>query len=129
LFRTFHQVGDTSPLHATASGRAILAHLSKAEVDDVIARGLDSFGEATITDPTDLRTDLDQVRRQGYAVNCNQHRPGVCAIAAPILETDGRPLAALTVSMPDSRFDPDQLPHLGKQVAAAAAEATARRIG
>ncbi|MFI0445403.1 IclR family transcriptional regulator [Actinomadura sp. 6N118] len=126
--RTFHRIGDTSPLHATAAGRAVLAHLSRAEVDEVIARGLKRFGDTTITDPDVLRADLGEVRRQGYAVNINQFRPGVCAVAAPILDEDGTPLAALAVSMPDSRLDVDQLPELGRQVAEASEEITSRRL-
>jgi IclR family acetate operon transcriptional repressor len=127
--RTFHQIGDTSPLHATAAGRAVLAHLRAGEVNEVVKRGLDSYGEATTTDPGVLRAELDQVRRDGYALNRNQYRADVCAIAAPILEADGTPLAAVAVSMPDSRFDPAGLPELGRLVADTAAEITARRLG
>jgi IclR family acetate operon transcriptional repressor len=48
--RTFHEIGDTSPLHATAGGRAILANLPAADVDELVARGLESYGKDTITD-------------------------------------------------------------------------------
>ncbi|RVX39835.1 IclR family transcriptional regulator [Nonomuraea polychroma] len=127
--RTFHQIGDTSPLHATAAGRAVLAHLSAGEVNELVARGLESYSPTTVTDPDELRAELGQVRRDGYAVNRNQYRADVCAIAAPILEADGTPLAAVAVSMPDSRFDPDRLPELGRLVSETAAEITARRLG
>jgi IclR family acetate operon transcriptional repressor len=126
--RTFHPIGDTSPLHATGTGRAVLAHLPAAEVAELIAGGLERYGDATITDPADLRTELDRVRRDGYALNRNQYRPDVCAIAAPILDSDGTPLAALAISMPDSRFEPQRLTDLGKLVAKAAAEIGARRL-
>jgi IclR family acetate operon transcriptional repressor len=127
--RTFHQIGDTSPLHATAIGKAVLAHLRASEVAEVLARGLQGYGEATITDPDLLRAELERVRRDGYAVNRNQYRADVCAIAAPILERDGTPLAGVAVSMPDSRFDPDRVPELGRAVAETAAEITGRRLG
>ncbi|WP_225993744.1 IclR family transcriptional regulator [Actinomadura rudentiformis] len=127
--RTFHQIGDTSPLHATSVGRAVLTHLSRAEVDEVVAGGLKRFGDTTITDPDALRADLAEVRWHGYALNINQYRPGVCAVAAPILDEDGTPLAALAVSLPDSRLDTGRLPELGRQVAAAAQEITSRRLG
>jgi IclR family acetate operon transcriptional repressor len=127
--RTFHQIGDISPIHATAVGRAVLAHLPAADVDKIVAGGLESYSEATITDADELRAELGRVRSDGYALNRNQYRPDVCAIAAPILESDGTPLAALAVSIPDSRFEPDRVPELGRSVAETAAEIAARRLG
>jgi IclR family transcriptional regulator, acetate operon repressor len=127
--RTFHDIGDTSPLHATATGRAILAHLPKADVEELLQHGLEAYSEATPTEPAELRDELKQVRADGYAVNRNQYRPDVCAIAAPIKDEDGTPLAAVAVSMPDSRFDPVELPGWGRLLAETATEIAARRMG
>ncbi|WP_406453439.1 IclR family transcriptional regulator [Streptomyces sp. NBC_01622] len=127
--RTFHAIGDTSPLHATATGRAVLAHLPKSEVDELTAGTLEGYGEETITDPVALRAEIRRVRERGYAVNHNQYIQGVCAIAAPVLDGDGVPLAAVAISMPDSRFDPDRLAELGRRVTDTAAEITARHLG
>jgi IclR family acetate operon transcriptional repressor len=127
--RTFHAIGDTSPLHATATGRAVLAHLPKSEVDELTAGTLEGYGEETITDPVALRAEIRRVRERGYAVNHNQYIQGVCAIAAPVLDGDGVPLAAVGISMPDSRFDPDRLAELGRRVTDTAAEITARHLG
>ena len=127
--RTFYAIGDTSPLHATATGRAILAHLPKADVDELMEHGLERFSEATPTEPDALRAELDRVRTDGYSVNQNQYRPDVCAVAAPILDEDGTPLAAIAVSMPDSRYDAERLPELGRLVADTAKEIAVRRNG
>jgi IclR family transcriptional regulator, acetate operon repressor len=126
--RTFHTIGDTSPLHATAAGNAVLAHLEKSEVAEVTAGTLEGYGEETITDPGQLRAELGLVRERGYAVNHNQYLQGICAIAAPVLDEDGTPVAAVAVSLPDSRFEPDRLPELGRLVAETAAEITARHL-
>jgi IclR family transcriptional regulator, acetate operon repressor len=126
--RTFHTIGDTSPLHATAAGHAVLAHLPKAEVDEVAAGTLEGYGETTITDPVQLRAELRRVAERGYAVNHNQYVQGVCAIAAPVLDGDGVPLAAVAVSLPDSRFEPGRLAELGKLVTDTAAEITASHL-
>ncbi|MFD6174383.1 IclR family transcriptional regulator [Streptomyces coeruleorubidus] len=125
--RTFHTIGDTSPLHATAVGRAVLAHLPKHDVEELIAQGLERFTDTTPADPDELRAELDRIRTDGYAVNRNQYRPGVCAIAAPVLDEDGAPLASVAVSMPDSRFDAERLPEWSRTVAETAAEITGRR--
>jgi IclR family acetate operon transcriptional repressor len=127
--RTFHTVGDTSPLHATATGRAVLAHLPKQDVEELITQGLERYSDTTPTDPDELRAELDRIRTDGYAVNRNQYRPDVCAIAAPVLDEEGTPLATVAISMPDSRYDADRLPEWGRLVADAAAEITGRRMG
>ncbi|MER7900563.1 IclR family transcriptional regulator C-terminal domain-containing protein [Streptomyces sp. NPDC096046] len=115
--------------NATASGRAILAHLPTADVDEVVRRGLERFSDATPTDPVQLRAELERVRAGGFSVNLNQYRPGVCAVAAAILDGDGAPLATITVSMPESRYDAARLPELGRLVADTAKEIAARRTG
>jgi IclR family transcriptional regulator, acetate operon repressor len=127
--RTFHEIGDISPLHATAGGRAILANTGNSDRDEVLARPLESYSESTLTDPQQLREELEQVSANGYALNRNQFRPGVCAIASAVLDSDGSPLAAVVISMPDSRFKPDRLPELGRLVAETAKEISARRLG
>ena len=126
--RTFHTIGDTSPLHATAAGNAVLAHLGKSEIDEVTAGTLEDYGEETITDPEQLRAELHRVRERGFAVNHNQYLQGVCAIAAPVLDGEGVPLAAVAVSLPDSRFEPGRLGELGRLVTDSAAEITARHL-
>ncbi|MFF2653554.1 IclR family transcriptional regulator [Streptomyces sp. NPDC058045] len=127
--RTFHAIGDTSPLHATATGRAILAHLPKADIDELVEHGLERFGDSTPTDDGQLRADLARVRADGYSVNRKQYRPDVCAVAAPILDEDGTPLATVAASMPESRYDEQRVPELGRLIADAAKEIAARRNG
>ncbi|WP_405624368.1 IclR family transcriptional regulator [Streptomyces sp. NBC_00076] len=127
--RTFHAIGDTSPLHATAVGRAVLAHLPKQDVEELITGGLERFSDTTPADPDDLRAELDRIRTDGYAVNRNQYRPGVCAVAAPVLDEDGTPLATVAISMPESRYDADRVPEWGRLVADTTAEITRRHLG
>jgi IclR family acetate operon transcriptional repressor len=127
--RTFHTIGDLSPLHATAVGRAVLAHLPRRDVDDLIATGLEPFSETTPVEPEELRAELDRIRADGYAVNRNQYRPGVCAVAAAVLDEDGTPLAAVAISMPEARYDDARAPEWGRLVADTAAEISQRRLG
>ena len=127
--RTFHTIGDTSPLHATAAGRAVLAHLPKQDIEEFSTGVLEPYGEETITDPAELRAELLRVRDRGYSVNHNQYRPDVCAVAAPVLDGDGSPLAAVAVSMPHSRFDPARTDELGRLVMDTASQITARHLG
>jgi IclR family acetate operon transcriptional repressor len=130
--RTFHTIGDISPLHATAVGRAVLAHLPRHDVEEFLTGGtggLERFSDATPVDPSELRAELDRIRADGYSVNRNQFRPGVCAVAAPVLDEDGTPLAAVAISMPDSRYDAERVPEWGRLVADTTAEIARRRQG
>ncbi|MCX5250637.1 IclR family transcriptional regulator [Streptomyces sp. NBC_00201] len=127
--RTFHTIGDTSPLHATAVGRAVLAHLPPRDVEELITAGLERFSDTTPAEPDELRAELDQIRTDGYAINRNQYRPGVCAVAAAVLDEDGTPLAAVAVSMPEARYDSERAPKWGRLIADTAVEISQRRLG
>jgi IclR family acetate operon transcriptional repressor len=98
-------------------------------VEEFIAHGLESYSESTPAEPNLLRAELERVRADGYAVNRNQYRPDVCALAAAILDENGTPLAAVAVSMPDSRYDAERLTEWGQLVADTAAEIAGRRMG
>lgn len=104
-------------LHFTATGKAVLAHLPEARVEEIVSRyGLVAKTEHTITDPDALLADLETVREHGYAVNDEEEVKGIRAVGAPIRDGDGRVLGAISVSGPTSRltgeFYHDTLPDL-----------------
>ncbi|MCU1483067.1 MAG: transcriptional regulator [Subtercola sp.] len=118
--RTFSPIGDISPLHATATGKAILAYLDPAEVELVVSGTLKGYSANTITQPERLRDELQLIRQQGYAVNNTEYRPTVSAIGAPIFDAASKPVASICISMPKTRFDPRQAERLGRLTRAAA---------
>ncbi|MBL1114279.1 hypothetical protein JK364_18035 [Streptomyces sp. 110] len=71
---------------------------------------------------------MERVRRDGYALNRNQYLPDVCALAAPIVAESGAPVAAVAISMPDSRYAASEVDRWGRLVADTAAEISARRF-
>jgi IclR family acetate operon transcriptional repressor len=122
--RTFNRLGTVTPLPLTSSGMAVLASLSDHEVEEILAQPLPRSTEATITDVGIIRAEIERVRERGYAVNRGQNRVGVCAVGAAVLDSAGRPIAGLGISMPESRFDEGRVPDWGKMVISAA-----RQIG
>lgn len=94
-------VGTRFPAVSTSMGRAMLACLPEAELDDFL-EGVEfqSFTEKTITDVTALRAELDKVRKQGYSLLDQELEIGLRALAVAIRDIDGRPLAAVNVSIP-----------------------------
>lgn len=119
--RTYVELGTVAPLHGTASGLSILAKLPDAEVDAVVAGGLEAFTDSTIVDGDALRAEIDATRDRGFAVNvASWWRPHVAAVGAAILGPGGRPVAAFALSIPSVRFDPDDVGRLGALAVTAA---------
>jgi len=123
--RTYTKLGGSSPLHATASGRAVLAAQPDELLERLIAGGPARFTPHTITDPEALRADVARTRGDGYAVNVGGNRPNVCAIGVAVLDGTGKPIAGLSMSMPDLRFDAGRVPEWGALVIDAAREISA----
>jgi IclR family pca regulon transcriptional regulator len=62
------------------------------------------FTPATITERRALDRELAEVRRIGWAINREEWRPGVCAVAIPIRNSAGAVVAALSITVPTARF-------------------------
>lgn len=103
LIRLNAHLGDRSPLHSSAIGKAIAATLP----DDQVARIVEHVGlvrrtERTITSVDDLLADLHEVRRRGYAISNGENDLDACAVAASL--PTPRLHAALGVTAPAMRF-------------------------
>jgi DNA-binding IclR family transcriptional regulator len=92
-------VGNAYPLTAGAAGKAILAFMDSVEVDLLIERS--GLGRA---DRDELRAALPPIRAAGYARSHGETVPGGYAIAAPLLDSEGRAVAALNVTGPGTRM-------------------------
>jgi DNA-binding IclR family transcriptional regulator len=107
----------TEMLHATASGKAILANLPDEELEGILdKKGLPRYTENTITERDALYEELAEIRDRGYAINNQEHIKGLRAIAAPITTPDGEVVGAVSVAdaahrMKGDRFD-SELPEL-----------------
>lgn len=118
--RTFSPIGDLSPFHATATGLAVLAHMSDAQVEEILSRDLQKFSESTPIDPAKIKLELKRIRQRGYSINLSQYRHAVCAIGAAIIDSEGTAVASICISMPESRYEAKRLEAWGKAVAQAA---------
>jgi DNA-binding IclR family transcriptional regulator len=121
-------VGRSLPLHATAGGKVLLAHVTEAERDAVLEGPLSAHTHRTITRADELRRQLDAVRAQGYALDDEELELGVRAVAAPVRDRGGSVVAALTVACPTSRLSLDRVPAIAAE-ARQAADAISRRLG
>jgi DNA-binding IclR family transcriptional regulator len=119
-------LGRRTPLHATSSGKVLLAHLPRTLRAGLLARPVPRFTEHTITGTAALRTELEAVVEQGYAMAVEELERGLAAAAAPVRAHDGKVIGALSVSGPVYRLDPDRLPELAKRTEAAAIDLSSR---
>lgn len=92
------RVGGRWPLHASCAGKAILANTPAADIERALERPLRRLTPQTITDPEELRVELDRVRRNGLAFDRCESFPAIVGVASPILTPDGDVVGALSVS-------------------------------
>jgi DNA-binding IclR family transcriptional regulator len=125
--RMYADIGSRRPLHCTGIGKALLAHLDRAEIERIItAKPLARHTKNTITDPEALRVELEKIRRQGYAEDNEEMEDGLYCVGAPLFNYSGRPLAAISVSVPKIGQQAVQKDRLIKAVVQAAQEISAK---
>ena len=102
-------IGQSGPLHCTATGKSILAHLSRGTSEGLVASlDFEAFTPRTLATPAAYEKELEQVRVTGYAVDDREYHPGVRCVAAPVFGIGGV-LASLGISAPADRLDNDRL--------------------
>jgi DNA-binding IclR family transcriptional regulator len=121
-------LGRRTPLHATSSGKVLLAHLPPALREGLLARPLARFTPHTATGAVSLRAELEAVLDQGYAVAVEELEVGLAAVAAPVFAHDGKVIGAISASGPVYRLTEEHLPELAKRTVAASTELS-RRMG
>ncbi|MEQ4299981.1 IclR family transcriptional regulator [Plantactinospora sp. B6F1] len=99
------EVGRRFPLHAGSSSTCILAFLPPAERDEILAAGLPSLTDRTVTDTEVLRQRLAEIRRLGFAGSDGERQEGAGSVAAPVFDIDGTVLGAISVCGPAARVD------------------------
>lgn len=102
------QPGSRVPVHCTSMGKMLLASLdARARRRLVETLPLTRYTDATITEPAALLDALKSIRRQGHALNNQENTVGLMGLAVPILDREGRTMAALAVHAPVARLSPE----------------------
>ena len=113
--------GRAAPLYATANGKVLLAF-----AEGPLPRELTRLTRKTITDRSELRAELDRVRRDGFAIALEELELGLHAVAAPVFDCFGTCLAAISVSGPAYRLTERRLAAAGELCVASAREVSAK---
>ncbi|MFJ7071343.1 IclR family transcriptional regulator [Streptomyces sp. NPDC098781] len=120
-------VGQLTPLHATSSGKILLAHLPTKERAAVLsAAGMKKVTPHTITAKTKLEKNLAEARERGYAFTLDELEIGLHAMAAPVRDREGEVIAALSASGPAYRLTEERLHELSPMLLNGATEISHR---
>ncbi|WP_116998966.1 IclR family transcriptional regulator [Desertimonas flava] len=113
--------GDRDPIHTTALGKAIVAHLPEEQVRGILERtGMPARTENSIVSVEDYLTELAKVRRLGYALDNGENEIDGRCLAVPIPQT--RLPVAISLSAPAGRFPLRDVEHVAAVLQAAASE-------
>lgn len=110
-------VGRRIPIHASSMGKVFMAFGAAQPPFGRFAR----LARNTITSIDDLMTNLEEVRRTGFATTWEELDDGLCSAGAPVRGARGSVIAAISVSAPTVRTSPERLADVANQVVAAAA--------
>jgi len=119
-------LGQRTPLHATAAGKALLACADPVIAKEVLAAELHRYTPHTVTEPTALEAELAKVREQGWACTNEELEIGLNAVAAPVYDGTGEVVAAVGVSGPSYRLTVESFPDVAAHLVEGAWEISAR---
>jgi DNA-binding IclR family transcriptional regulator len=119
-------IGKRTPLHATSSGKVLLAWAPDAQLRALLEGTTDRFTPHTITGGAALRAELDRVRLQDWACTEEELEIGLNAVAAPIRGPGGMVLAAISISGPSYRLTAAAFPALAARLGSCAGAISAR---
>ncbi len=113
IVRVSFRPGDRRLAYAGATGKVLLAGLTNRQVRSLFARRkMVSLTPKTIVDLDALIKQLEQIRRQGYAVNDGETTGGIMAVAAPVHDARRCTVAGLSLGWPSQLVPPEQISSL-----------------
>ncbi len=101
-------VGSRTPAHCSGVGKVLLAYSDPGVLNKLSKRPLEKFTLNTITDKNKLSCILEEVREKGYAIDSEEIEIGLRCLAAPIVDQQGKVMAAISVSGPVNRITEDR---------------------
>ncbi len=129
VMRMSVRLGSRLKIHASGSGKAILAGLPTDELDAMLASPLTAMTAHTITDEAKLREELKIIRARGFSYDDEEVATGLRCVAAAIYDEFAEPLGAISLAGPAARIGDGTVEKLGTLVRATAKEITARLGG
>jgi IclR family acetate operon transcriptional repressor len=102
-------VGRRTPLHASSTGKVLMAYLPRPDLEAILQKPLVKFTEHTLVELSELQAEMGLIHEQGYATGLEELEIGLNAIAAPIRDHTGRVIAALSTAGPAYRLSKERI--------------------
>jgi len=118
----FRRIGYRMPVHATSSGKAILAFSPPEVIGTALAPRLKRLAPKTIVSRQALLAELPRIRARGYVTSLDESEIGVGSVAAPLFDARARVIGAISVAGPSMRLSKTRIPAVARLVVRAAAE-------
>lgn len=100
--------GSRLPLHATGVGKVLVAYGSQ-DLQSAVINTLDAYTEQTVTDASELKGQLQEIKLRGFAITYAELIEGATSVAVPVRGKAGRVIAALGVILPSSNTEPHRM--------------------
>lgn len=111
------RIGLTNPIHCTAVGKSMLAFVNPEEREAILATlTFERMTKNTHLNQASLVKDLHMTRRRGYALDDEEIEDGVRCVGAPILNSEGRAIAAVSISGPTFRLTRSKVPTIARRI-------------
>jgi DNA-binding IclR family transcriptional regulator len=125
--RMVSAAGRRLPAHCTSVGKMLLASLPETDLESRISgREFTAMTPNSITDADRLRSVLAGARERGIAVEHRESNPDVSCVAAPVRDSAGRVVAALSISVPMIRWSEEREAELAELAAKGASDLSIR---
>ena len=114
VLKTDIRIGTRLLAHCTALGKVLLTSLSKQQIERVFAKEkrFSSYTPSSISNLTELKECLREVKSQGFAVDDEEFKMGVRCLAVPIKNMHGKAIAAISIAGPATRFSLEKIEKL-----------------
>ena len=103
-------IGTRLPALSTSMGRALLAALPDEKIENLIdSEKINIFTKHTLTDKTSIMNEVMKVRKEGYSLVNQELELGLCSVSVPILNKEGKAVAAINISSQPQKMDKKRL--------------------
>jgi len=127
--RMYSQIGKRVPIYCSALGKCLVSDFSLEDLEGLTKRmTFRKFTDATRTSPEAFLEEVAETRKRGWALDEEEHEPGIRCVGAPIRDFTNRIVAAVSVSGPLGAISREADAPVSMLVRETA-EAVSRRLG
>lgn len=123
--RAASRPGFLAELHCSSTGKTLLAFLHHERLDEFYGPGTERRVKRTprtLTTLSEIKRDVDLIRKRGYGLDDEEFAPGIRCLAAPVFASDGSVAAAIGITASTVRFTKERIPEVAAAVKSAAGE-------